>query len=49
MSESWDPSIAKEIKQLEFDRRIELITNLIVDRAKNQVKNKTSNKKRHKQ
>jgi hypothetical protein len=39
---------AKDIKQLEFDRRIELLTKLYVDAAKEAVKAK-GNKKRHKQ
>jgi len=38
----------KDIKQLEFDRRIELLTKLYVDAAKEAVKAK-GNKKRHKQ
>lgn len=48
MKENWDPAIAKEVKQLEFDRRIELLTKSIVDRLKDEVKSK-GNKKRHKQ
>lgn len=45
----WDPEVAKEIKQLEFDRRIELLTKLIVDKAKDEVDSKYGNKKRHRQ
>ncbi len=48
MDTNWDPEVAKKIKQLEFDRRIELMTKLIVDKAKDEVKAK-GNKKRHKQ
>lgn len=47
--DKYDPEIAKEIKNLEFDRRIELLTKSIVDRIKDEVKATTSNKKRHKQ
>lgn len=47
MSDSWDPQVAKEIKQLEFDRRIELLTKSIVDRIKDETR--VSKKKRHKQ
>lgn len=43
----YDPEIGKEIKKLEFDRRIELMTSLIVEKAKSSIKN--TNKKRHKQ
>ena len=46
MTEKSDP--AKEINKLEFDRRIELLTKLYVDAAKEAVKAK-GNKKRHKQ
>lgn len=45
----WNPEVAKEIKKLESDRRIELLTKLIVDKAKQDVNNKFGNKKRHKQ
>lgn len=45
----YDPEVAKEIKQLEFDRRIELLTKLIVDKAKEEVDLKYGNKKRHRQ
>lgn len=45
---SWNPDVAKEIKKLEFERRIELMTKLIIDKAKNDIKAK-GNKKRHKQ
>lgn len=45
----WNPEVAKEIKKLEFDRRIELLTKLIVDRAKEDVNSKFGNKKRHRQ
>lgn len=45
----WDPEVAKEIKQLESDRRIELLTKLIVDKAKAEVDTKYGNKKRHRQ
>lgn len=48
MTEKYDPEVAKEIKQLEFDRRIELLTKLYVDAAKEAV-NAKGNKKRHKQ
>ena len=48
MTEKCDPEVAKEIKKLEFDRRIELLTKLYVDAAKEAVKTK-GNKKRHKQ
>jgi hypothetical protein len=46
MTKESDP--AKDVKQLEFDRRIELLTKLYVDAAKEAVKAK-GNKKRHKQ
>jgi hypothetical protein len=46
MTEESDP--AKDIKQLEFDKRIELLTKLYVNAAKKAVKAK-GNKKRHKQ
>jgi hypothetical protein len=49
MKDKWDPQVAKDIKQLEFDRRIELLTNSIVNRIKSEVRLNTSNKKRHKQ
>jgi hypothetical protein len=49
MKSDWDPEIAKQVKQLEFDRRIELLTKSIVDKAKAEVKFNTSKKKRHKQ
>jgi hypothetical protein len=49
MKDKWDPKIAKDIKQLEFDRRIELLTNSIVNRLKSEVQLNTSKKKRHKQ
>ncbi len=45
----WNPEVAKEIKKLEFDRRIELLTKLIVDKAKEEVDNKFGNRKRHRQ
>jgi len=45
----WNPDVAKEIKKLEFDRRIELLTKLIVDKAKEEVDNKFGNRKRHRQ
>lgn len=48
MDTNWNPDIAKEVKKLEFERRIELMTKLIVDKAKNDIKAK-GNKKRHKQ
>ena len=46
MTKESDP--AKDIKQLELDRRIELLTKLYVDAAKKAVKSR-GNKKRHKQ
>jgi hypothetical protein len=46
MTKDWDPEVAKEIKKLEFDRRIELITKLIVEKAKKEVENKNSKKKK---
>jgi hypothetical protein len=49
MGIEYDPEVAKEIKQLEFDRRIELMTKLIVDKAKAEVDSKYGNKKRHRQ
>ena len=49
MGIEYDPEVAKEIKQLEFDRRIELMTKLIVDKAKDEVDSKYGNKKRHRQ
>jgi len=49
MTDKWDPEVAKQIKKLEFDRRIELMTKLIVEKAKEEVKEKYGNKKRHKQ
>jgi hypothetical protein len=49
MTDKWDPEVAKQIKKLEFDRRIELMTKLIVEKAKEEVKEKCGNKKRHKQ
>jgi hypothetical protein len=48
MTEKYDPEVGKEIKKLEFDRRIELLTKLYVDAAKEAAKAK-GNKKRHKQ
>jgi hypothetical protein len=45
----WDPEVAKQIKQLEADRRVELLTKLIVDKAKAEVAEKYGNKKRHRQ
>jgi hypothetical protein len=45
----WDPEVAKQIKQLESERRIELMTKLIVDKAKEEVAAKYGNKKRHRQ
>ena len=48
MTEKYDPGVAKDIKKLEFDRRIELLTKLYVDAAKEAVKAQ-GNKKRHKQ
>ena len=45
----WNPEVAKEIRKLEFDRRIELLTKLIVDKAKEEVDSKFGNKKRHRQ
>jgi hypothetical protein len=48
MTEKYDPEVGKEIKRLEFDRRIELLTKLYVDAAKEAV-NAKGNKKRHKQ
>ena len=47
--DNWDPEIAKDIKKLESERRIELLTKLIVDRAKADITNKLGNKKRHRQ
>jgi hypothetical protein len=49
MSEMWDPAVAKDIKKLESERRIELLTKLIVDKAKAEVEDKYGNKKRHRQ
>ena len=49
MDTEWNPEVAKEIKKLEFDRRIELLTKLIVDKAKEDVNNRFGNKKRHRQ
>lgn len=46
MTEESD--LVKDIKKLEFDRRIELLTKLYVDAAKEAVKAR-GNKKRHKQ
>ena len=40
MSEMWDPAVAKDIKKLESERRIELLTKLIVDKAKAEVEDK---------
>jgi hypothetical protein len=48
MDTNWDPEVAKEIKKLESQRRIELMTKLIVDKAKEEIKAK-GNKKRHRQ
>lgn len=48
MNEEWDSEVAKSVKSLEFDRRIELLTKSIVDRIKDEVKAKHTNKKRHK-
>jgi hypothetical protein len=45
----YDLEVAKQVKKLEFDRRIELLTKSIVDRIKDEVKAGSSNKKRHKQ
>ena len=47
MDGKWDPEVAKEIKKLEAERRIELMTKLIVERAKAEVQAKYGNKKRH--
>lgn len=49
MKDKWDPQVAKDVKQLEFDRRIELLTQSIVNRIKSEVRLNSSNKKRHKQ
>lgn len=49
MDTNWDPEVAKEIKKLEFERRIELMTKSIVDKAKSDIKAKYGNRKRHKQ
>ena len=49
MDTKWDPEVAKQIKQLEADRRVELLTKLIVDKAKAEVAEKYGNKKRHRQ
>jgi hypothetical protein len=49
MTEKWDPEVGKEIKKLEFDRRIELLTKSIVDNIKDEIKLNGSKKKRHKQ
>jgi hypothetical protein len=48
VTEQWDKDVAKSVKKLEFDRRIELLTASIVDRIKDEVKAKHTNKKRHK-
>jgi hypothetical protein len=45
----WNPEVAQEIKKLEFDRRIELLTKSIVDKAKEDVNSRFGNKKRHRQ
>jgi hypothetical protein len=45
----YDVRVAKEIKELEVSRRIELITKLIIEKAKKDVQIKYGNKKRHKQ
>lgn len=48
MGTDWNPKIAKEVKKLEFERRIELMTKLIVEKAKSDIKDK-GKKKRHNQ
>jgi len=40
----WD-----DIRNLEMERRIELLTKAIVEKAKREVQEKYGNKKRHKQ
>jgi hypothetical protein len=49
MTKNWDQEVAKEIKKLEFDRKIELLTKSIVDNIKDDIKLNGSKKKRHKQ
>ena len=49
MTEKWNPEVAKEIKKLEFDRKIELLTKSIVDNIKDEINLNGSKKKRHKQ
>lgn len=49
MDTDWNPEVAKEVKKLESDRRIELLTKLIVDKAKEEVSSKFGNRKRHRQ
>jgi hypothetical protein len=49
MTENWNLEVAKEIKKLEFDRKIELLTKSIVDNIKDDIKLNGSKKKRHKQ
>jgi hypothetical protein len=49
MSQKDDPMDWANIKKLESERRVELLTKAIVDRCKQDVENKYGNKKRHRQ
>jgi len=44
-----DPMDWEDIKKLESERRVELLTKLIVERAKQEVSQIYGNKKRHRQ
>jgi hypothetical protein len=47
MNQKEDPMDWEDIRNLESERRVELLTKSIVDRAKREVKEKYGNKKRY--
>ena len=49
MNQQEDPMDWEDIEKLESSRRIELLTKAIVNRCKQDVKNKYGNKKVHRQ
>lgn len=49
MNQQEDPMDWEDVKKLESSRRIELLTKAIVNRCKQDVKNKYGNKKIHRQ
>jgi len=49
MNQQEDPMDWDDINKLEVSRRIELLTKAIVDKCKQDVKNKCGNKKIHRQ